>query len=483
MGFAFSLISGLPGKGMLLHLDALSLFFVVLMVPQMLASGFMGLKRHVGFWGFGLGWALAVLAGNGFSAALGVGLMLASCWLLRLSSASVPLCGAGLRSGGLICVLFYAALRAQSVAPAPLWGVAIMLLGLGLILSGARQAVFELALKNVISAGLWAYLGVVVTSLGLAWYSQALGHTQAASLAFQAVLLGIVVQGLLRPLLFIAVFEAQKAVGTSSLNWLGGLMRGMPRLGALMLLGLVGLAALPLGPGFAPMFLLVHALSFAAQGGGVVAQGAYALVLASVGFGLALSLIAGIRVIGLGFLGRPRSLHAAAAEDIQTLPFWVMAGLGALLIPLAVVPKFILFLCAPVLCAVSPQASMQGFAYAPLVLWLLIALALLALGFVQTRFGQAGLREVPAWNDGFGRPPAWLPFGDPQTQTSASSLTQPLSWLNVRLFPKPGLMRRTIRLVDAFWGHWAGVLRSLSLRAVLGCALVSLVLSMLVWGG
>lgn len=482
MGSAFSLISDLTGQGMLLHLDALSLFFVVLLVPQMLASGLMGLHRHVGFWGFGLGWALAVLAGNGFSAALGGGLMLASCWLLRLSSAFVPLCGAGLRSGGLICVLFYAALRAQSMAPAPLWGVAIMLLGLGLILTGARQAVFELALKDVISAGLRAYLGVVVTSLGLAWYSQALGHMQAASLAFQAVLLGIVVQGLLRPLLFIGVFEAQKAVGTSSLNWLGGLMRGMPRLGALMLLGVVGLAALPLGPGFAPMFLLVHALSFAAQGGGVVAQGAYALVLASVGFGLALSLIAGIRLIGLGFLGRPRSLHAAAAEDIQALPFWAMALPAGLLMPLAVVPGFILLLCVPVRHLLSPHVGTQEFAYAPLTLWLLVALALLAVGFVQTRFGQAGLREVPAWNDGFGRPPAWLPFGDPQTQTSASSLTQPLSWLKGRVFLKPGLGRRWVRVMNATWGRWAGMTRSLSLRANLACALGGLVLALLVWG-
>ena len=467
---------------MLLHLDALSLFFVVLVAPQMIASGLMGLKRHAGFWGFGVGWVLAVLAGNGFVAALGVGLMLASCWLLRLSGASTPLCGAGLRSGGFICVLFYGALRAQSVAPAPLWGVAIMLLGLGLILSGARQAVFELALKEVISAGLRAYLGVVVISLGLAWYSQALGHAQAASLAFQAVLLGIVVQGLLRPLLFIGVFEAQKAVGTSSLNWLGGLMRGMPRLGALMLLGMVGLAALPLGPGFAPLFLLVHALSDAARGGGVVTQGAYALVLAGVGFGLALSLIAGIRLIGLGFLGRPRSLHAAAAEDIQALPFWAMTLPAGLLVPLAVVPGFILLLCAPVRHLLSPHAGAQAFAYAPLTLWLLVALALLAVGFVQTRFGQSGLREVPAWNDGFGRPPTWLPFGDPQTQTSASSFTQPLGWLKGPAFLKANLMRRWVRVVNAIWGRWAGIMRSLSLRASLACALGGLVLALLVWG-
>ena len=482
MGSAFSLISGLTGQGMLLHLDALSLFFVVLLVPQMLASGLMGLKRHAGFWGFGVGWALAVLAGNGFSAALGAGLMLASAWLLRVSTASASLCEAGLRFGGVISLLVYGALRAQSLSPAPLWGVAIILLGLGLIIGGARQAVFELALKDVISALLRAYLGVVVTSLGLAWYSQARGQNQAAHLAFQAVLLGFVVYGLVRPLLSIGVFEAQKAVSTSSLNWLGGLMRGMPRLGALMLLGLFGLAALPLGPGFVPVFLLVHALSSAAQGGLVVAHGAYALVLAIIGFGVALSLIAGIRVIGLGFLGRPRSLHAAAAEDIQALPFWAMALPAGLLVPLAVVPGFILLLCTPLLHLLSPHAGGQAFAYAPLTLWLLIALALLALGFVQTRFGQAGLREVAAWNDGFGRPPAWLPFGDPQTQTSASSLTQPLSWLKGPAFLQPNLMRRWVRAMNVAWGRWAGVTRSLSLRASLACALGGLVLALLIWG-
>lgn len=482
MGPAFSLISDLTGQGVLLHPDALSLFFVALLVPQMLASGLMGLKRQAGFWGFGGGWVLAVLAGNGFSAALGVGLMLASCWLLRLSSASTPFGEAGLCSGGLISLLFYGALRAQTLLPAPIWGVVIIGLGFGLVVSGGLRAVFELALKDVISAGLRAYLGVVVISLGVAWHSQAMGQSQAASLAFEAVLLGVAVHGLLRPLLLIGVFETQKAVGTASLNWLGGLMRGMPRLGALMLLGLGSLAALPLGPGFAPVFLLAHAVCCAAQGSGVVAQGAYALVLAVIGFGVALSLVAGIKVIGLGFLGRPRSLHAAAAEDIQALPFWAMVLPAGLLVPLAVVPGFILRLCMPVWHLLSPKAGGQAFAYAPLTLWLLIALVLLVLGFVQTRFGQAGLREVPAWNDGFGRPPSWLPFGDPQTQTSASSLTQPLGYLRGYECLKPDWLRRGSRRVNILWGHWAGRVRSLSVRAVLACALAGLVAALLVWG-
>ena len=53
--------------------------------------------------------------------------------------------------------------------------------------------------------------------------------------------------------------------------------------------------------------------------------------------------------------------------------------------------------------------------------------AALAAGFIQTRFGVRGLREVPAWHGGFGRPPAWLPFGDPHTQPSGAGFAEPVA--------------------------------------------------------
>ncbi len=122
---------------------------------------------------------------------------------------------------------------------------------------------------------------------------------------------------LYKPLLFLGAGAVKRATGTASLDWLGGLMRGMPKLGLLMLAGASGLAAVPLGPGFAPEFLLLHAVIAAAGTGGIFARIGFTALLGVLGLSAALALAAAVRLIGIGFLGRPRTLAAAAAEDAR----------------------------------------------------------------------------------------------------------------------------------------------------------------------
>ncbi|WBO58862.1 hypothetical protein GT370_17405 [Acidocella sp. MX-AZ03] len=73
---------------------------------------------------------------------------------------------------------------------------------------------------------------------------------------------------------------------------------------------------------------MLHAVIQAAAGGGILARIGFSALLAVLGLGAALALAAAVRIIGIGFLGRPRSLHAAAAEDARRGPFIAMALLG-----------------------------------------------------------------------------------------------------------------------------------------------------------
>ncbi|MDE2458908.1 MAG: hypothetical protein KGL20_06705 [Rhodospirillales bacterium] len=486
MGTSFGLIFGLPGQGMHLHLDALSLLFGCILLPQVVAAALAGMRASVPFWAFVLGMALALLAGDGFTLILGFELMSAASWLLVLQGDQKPATlyagvaifsgaclipamflpasslafvlvalGAGakaglaplhswlprahpappagvsaLMSGGMVKVALYVLIRYAFVvlAPAqqPWWGEVLVAAGALSVLIGALRAVLEVELKTALACSTVEHVGLITVGLGLALYAKAVGDAELSGVALQAALLCAVAHGLFKPLLFIGAGEVKHATGTTSLNWLGGLMRGMPRLGALMLLGAAGMAALPLGPGFAPEFLLFHAAIGAAATGGILARIGFSALLAVLGMGAALALAASVRLIGLGFLGRPRSLHAAAAEDLRRGPFVAMALLGALAIPVALVPGLLLDLLNPVIMLLAPEAQTPPLAYAPVTLLILAGLAALAAGFVQTRWGVRGLREVPAWNGGFGRPPAWLPFGDPHTQASATGFAEPI---------------------------------------------------------
>ena len=470
-----------------LHLDALSLLFGCILLPQVVAAALAGMRASVPFWAFVLGMAVALLAGDGFTLILGFELMSAASWLLVLQGDQKPaafyitiavfsavclipavflpagsvafvliVLGTGAKaglaplhswlpkahpappagvsavmSGGMVKVALYVLIRYafMVLAPAaqPWWGVVLIVAGIASVVIGALRAMLEVEMKTMLACSTVEHVGLIAVGLGIALRAKAMGDPALAALGLQAALLCAVAHALFKPLLFLGAGEVKHAVGTTSLNWLGGLMRGQPRLGGLMLLGAAGMAALPLGPGFAPEFLLLHAVIGAAATGGILARIGFTAALAALGLGAALALGAAVRLIGIGFLGRPRSLHAAAAEDGRRGPLIGMALLAGLMLPVALLPSLVLAALAPVVRLLAPQAQLQALAYAPLPLVLLAFIIAAAAGFVLQRWGVRGTREVAAWNGGFGRAPAWLPFGDPATQPSATGFAEPVA--------------------------------------------------------
>ena len=478
---------GLPGQGMHLHLDALSVLFLGILLPQVVAGAMAGMRNSVTFWAFVLGMGLAVAAADAFTLVFGFELMSAASWLLVLRGDQKPatlyvgvaifsaaclipavflpagpiaflliVLGAGakaglaplhfwlprahpappagvsaLMSGGMVKVALYVIIRYAFVvlAPAaqPWWGGVLVMAGAASVLIGALRAMLETELKTVLACSTVEHVGLIAVGLGIALRGKAMGDGAMTGLGLEAALLCAVAHGLYKPLLFIGAGEVKHGVGTTSLNWLGGLARGMPKLGLLMIGGAAGMAALPLGPGFAPEFILWHAAIAAAGTGGIVARIGFTALLAVLGLSAALALGAAVRLVGIGFLGRPRTLQAAAAEEARHWPLVGMALLAALCVPVALLPGLVLGMMTPVIRLLAPQADAPPLAYAPLSLAVLAGLVAVAVGFIFHRYGVRGSREVPAWNGGFGKPPPWLPFGDPVTQPSATGFGEPIA--------------------------------------------------------
>jgi hydrogenase-4 component B len=477
---------GLPGRGMHLGIDPLSALFLCLLAPQVLAAAIAVERKSVAFWVFVLGMVLALVAADSFALILGFELMSAASWLLVLRGDRRPallyagvalfsgaclipavflpagglafgllLLGAGAKaglaplhswlprahpapsagvsavmSGGMVSVALYVIIRYGFIVfgneVQPWWGTALMVAGAASVLIGALRAMLEVELKTVLACSTVEHVGLIAVGLGVALRARALDDPAVASLALQAALLCALAHALFKPLLFLGAGAVRHATGTTSLDWLGGLMRGMPRLGVLMLVGAAGMAALPLGPGFAPEFLLLHAVIAEAGSGGVMGWIGFTALLAVLGLGAALALAAAVRMIGFGFLGRPRTLHAAAAEEADNFTLIGMGILAVCCVPLALTPGLVLRAIEPVISQAVPGALPQALAYAPLPLAALMAVLAAAAFFGLRRFGARGEREVPAWNGGFGKPPIWLPFGDPATQPVASGFAEPV---------------------------------------------------------
>ncbi len=350
-------------------------------------------------------------------------------WLPRAHPA--PSAGvSAVMSGGMVKIALYVIIRYGFVVwgsdIALWWGVALMLAGAASVMVGALRAVLEVELKTMLACSTIEHVGLIAVGLGIALQARAQDEPALAVVALQAALLFAVAHALVKPLLFLGVGAVKHATGTTSLNWLGGLMRGMPRLGILMLLGACGMAALPLFPAFAPEFLLLHAVIAAAGNGGILTWIGATALLGILGLSAGLALAAAVRMIGIGFLGRPRTLRAAAAEEADRRVLYGMVLLAVLCVPVALTPGLLLAALQPVILQLVPGGLPQPLAYAPLPLAVLLLLLAGIAFLLLRRFGARGEREAPSWNGGFGKPPVWLPFGDPVTQPSATGFAQPV---------------------------------------------------------
>jgi hydrogenase-4 component B len=467
--------------------DPLSLLFLGILVPQIVAVAIGVERRSALFWVFVFGLLLAVVAADAFTLVFGFELMSAASWLLVLRGDRRPatlyagiamfsgaclvpalflpagglafgliFLGAGakaglaplhswlprahpappagvsaLMSGGMVKVALYVIIRYGFVVMGaqiqPWWGTALVVAGGTSVVIGALRSVLETDLKVILACSTVEHVGLIAVGLGVALRAEAGGDFALTVLALQGALLLAVAHGLFKPLLFLGAGAVKHATGTTSLDWLGGLIRGMPRTGFLVLVGCVGMAALPLGPGFAPEFLLLHAVIAEAGTGGILVRIGFEALLAVLGLSAAMAVAAAVRIIGIGFLGRPRSLRAAAAEEAADKT--VLVGMGVLAVccvPVALAPGLLLAAMQPVFAELVPNAAPQPLAYAPFPLaMLLCGFAGAALLFMR-RFAVRGEREVPAWAGGFGKPPAWLPFGNPATQASGTGFAEPV---------------------------------------------------------
>jgi hydrogenase-4 component B len=389
---------------------------------------------------------LLVLIGAGSKA----GLAPLHVWLPP-AHAAAPAHVSALMSGAMTKVAIYVLIRLvfDLCGPAqPLWwGVPLLVMGAAGAVLGGLRATMEDDLKSVLACSTIENIGLIVIGLGLALSARAVDLTPLAALAMGGALLHALGHAMFKSLLFLGAGSVQHGAGTRRLDLLGGLIHRMPITTGCVLLGGACLAALPPSAGFAGEWTLFQAVLGAPRLGGLGMQIMVCVVAALMALAAALAAAAAIRLIGVAFLGRPRSPRAAAAEEAGPELRGGMIGLAATVALIGLFPGGVLGLAGPVmrmllggdlsdragLFLITPQSEVAAMAmpgYAALgiaVLLVLLGTATYALlrRHAELR-GTAGHRGAPAWDCGFGAPPAWLPFGDPVTQYGGPSFAQPL---------------------------------------------------------
>ncbi len=383
-------------------------------------------------------WAAGVLGLAILGAGAKAGLFPLHVWLPRAHPVA-PSPASALMSGAMTKVALYVLARILfdlcGDATPVWWGVPLLVLGAASATIGALRAVLEDDLKAALACSTVENVGLIVIGFGLALAARGADLAPLAALALGAALLHVLAHGTFKTLLFLGAGAADHAAGTRRLSRLGGLVHHMPVTTGCMIAGCAALAALPPSSGFASEWMLLQSALAAPHIGGLALQTLFACAAALIGLAAALAATAGVRIIGVGFLGRPRVPRTAGAQEPALPVRAALIALSALTAFIGLFPGLVLRLIDPALrrlvgggiaaTSLFIATSHDSPGYAPLAIGaLLVAGAALPVLILRRRRMQE--RDAPAWACGFAASPPWLPFGDPATQYGAASFAQPV---------------------------------------------------------
>ena len=404
---------------------------------------FTGLARYTG--GFELvpvirgapahaGW-LFVMALFGFGTK--AGFVPLHVWLPEAHPAA-PSHVSAVMSGVMITTGIYGLLRAITLlGPWQEWWGWI-LLGVGIVsgLLGVLNALAQHDLKRLLAYSTVENTGIIGMAFGLGIIAEVGGHHGVAVLAFIGGLLHVLNHAVFKGLLFLGAGSVLHGTGTRKLDELGGLLKRMPWTGAAFIAGSAAISGLPPFNGFVGEFLIFLGAFRLLVGGhdGIFVAGM--VCIAGLGMIGALATACFARVVGVIFLGSPRTRQSEQAHEspkTMLMPMailaviCVMGGLSAPLLARIPVPALgVLFQsngtnALEIAGLAGPLAAISMFSIAVLLLVAVLAIARRRL------LGGRVVAESATWGCGYGEPTARM-------QYTASSFAHPLvSYFNLVL--------------------------------------------------
>ena len=253
--------------------------------------------------------------------------------------AAAPSHVSALMSGVLIKLGIYGILRTITfVGPESFpWGSVLLVLGTIGALVGISLALYQRDVKRTLAYSSVENIGVILIGLGIGMWGSTNDHPTIAALGLCGGLFHVWNHVIMKGLMFLGAGNLLHGAGTRDLEQMGGLLKRMPRTGALVIIGAVAIAGLPPLNGFASEWLMYLGL---ARGGTETGSGGLLLLFGVAVLGLVGVMAAAcfVRLIGMTLLGQPRSAAAADAHESHR----GLVGPMVFLVALAIAMPFLL---------------------------------------------------------------------------------------------------------------------------------------------
>ena len=213
---------------------------------------------------------------------------------------------------------------------------------------GILYAMMEKDLKRLLAYSTIENIGIIFVSLGLALGFQANGLKLAAALAFTAALFHVLNHSFFKSLLFFGAGAVLTSTGERDMDKLGGLIHRMPFTSFVFLVGCVAISALPPFNGFVSEWLMFQAVLQSPD----LPQWALKIMVPAVGAMLALAAALAaacfVKAFGVTFLGRPRSVAAETADEVDRYSLSAMFILAALCLLAGILPGLVIDALSPI---------------------------------------------------------------------------------------------------------------------------------------
>jgi hydrogenase-4 component B len=407
---------------------------------------------------------------------------------LPLAHPAAPSHVSALMSGVMTKVAVYGFIRIVfdlNGAPAEWWSVLIVSLAGITCVMGVLSALMQHDLKRLLAYHTVENVGIIFIGIGLALAFAAYGSRELAAMALTAGLLHVLNHSLFKSLLFFGSGAILNATGQRDMEHLGGLIHTMPRTAFAFLVGCAAISALPPLNGFVSEWLTFQAILLSPT---LPAWG-LKLIVPAVGALLALSAALAaacfVKAYGVTFLGRPRTVAAQSATEVDQFSLTAMFVFAGLCLVAGILPGLLIDALAPVTqslvgarmpvqstnpwLSIVPVAESRS-SYNGLLVLVFVGISALAAVQVIHRYASKAVRRSPPWDCGY-------PDPDPATQYTADSFAQPIRRVfGTTVFrarervemPAPGdahPARLTVTLRDLIWDTLYAPLAGATVRA------------------
>ena len=354
-----------------------------------------------------------------------------------------------LMSGVMIKMGIYGIIRLYSILKPETILVGEIVLVLGCI-SGILGVVYALGkhdIKRLLAYHSVENIGIILIGCGVGMIGIASDNPVMAGFGFAGGLLHVMNHSIFKSLLFLGAGAVAKQCGTRHIDHLGGLIKSMPATGYSFLVGSISISGLPPFNGFVSEFLIYYGAFHGLMLGGVQ----FVLITLAI---LSLAMIGGLaaacfsKVVGVVFLGEPRSESAGRAVEVgwtMTLPM-VLLSLLCILIGLFPGPVVELMrLGMTTIVPASPELSADmanvtaGLAFGARIF---AGLALLTWIFQRLFIRADTIGRTSTWGCGFTQPTVRMQYTGTSYAGSIVDFFQPFVLVTTRypgikrLFPK-----------------------------------------------